>query len=130
MNLSKSSLGELVPEGGFARGEERVFAGVPAEKMWRAGVRGVVLAGSPDFVEKESAGLVWASVKIEAQATQFLARRRNQRAKFGFEEHVLAFLGAQRDDQGDRVFREFRDRSAVRAAPGRPPGGFAGIWFR
>jgi len=98
--------------------------------MWRASVGGVVLAGSPDFVEKESAGLVGASVKIEAQAAHFIARRRDQRAEFGFAEHVLAFLGAQRDDQGDGVFREFRDRSAVRATPGRPPGGFAGLWFR
>src|SRR5260221_8104083 len=94
--------------------------------MWRASVRGVVLAGSPDFVEKECAGLVGASEKIEAQAAQFLARRSDQRAKFGFEEHVLAFLGVQRDDQGDGVFREFRDRGAVRATPG----GFAGLWFR
>jgi hypothetical protein len=98
-------LRELVPEGGFAGGEERVFAGVPAEKMWCAGVRGVVLAGSPDFMQKESARLVWASVKIESQAAFFLARRRDQRAEFGFEEHMLAFLGSKRNDQGDRIFR-------------------------
>ena len=75
---------ELLPEGGFAGGQECVFAGVPAEKMWGAGVGGVVLAGSPDFVKEESAGLVGASVKIEAQAAHFLARRRDQRAEFGF----------------------------------------------
>lgn len=101
----KKRLRELVPEGGFAGGEERIFAGVPAEKMGRAGVRGVVLAGSPDFVEKESAWLVGASMKIKSQATFFLARRRDQRAELGFEEHVLAFFGAESDDQGDRVFR-------------------------
>jgi hypothetical protein len=83
-----------MPEGGFAGGEERVFAGVPAEKMRGAGVRGVVLTGSPDFVEEESARLIGAGVKIKAQAALFLARRRDQRAEFGFEEHVLAFFGA------------------------------------
>ena len=67
----------MVPEGGFAGGEERVFAGVPAEKMRGAGVRGVVLAGSPDFVEKERAGLVGATMKIEPQAALFLARWRD-----------------------------------------------------
>jgi hypothetical protein len=73
--------------------------------MRSAGVGGVVFAGSPDFVEEESAGLVGASVKIEAQAALFLARRRDQRAEFGFEEHVLAFFGAKRDYQRDRIFR-------------------------
>jgi hypothetical protein len=73
--------------------------------MWGAGVGGVVLAGSPDFMEKESSRLVGASVKIESQAAFFLARRRDQCAEFGFEEHVLAFFGSKRNDQGDRVFR-------------------------
>ena len=68
-------------------------------------MRGVILAGSPDFMEKESAGLVGARVKIESQAPFFLARWRNQRAKFGFEEHVLAFFGSKGDNQGDCVFR-------------------------
>ena len=119
-----------MPEGGFAGGEERVFAGVPAEEMGGAGVRGVVLAGSPDFMEKESARLVGASVKIESQAAFFLAGGSDQRAEFGFEQHVLAFFGAKRDDQGDRVLGKFGDRNPVRAAPGGAPGGFAGFWFR
>jgi hypothetical protein len=119
-----------VPEGGFTGGEEGVFAGVPAEKMWGAGVGGVVLAGFPYFMEKESARLVGASMKIKAQAAFFLARRRDQRAEFGFEEHVLAFFGAQRDDQGDGVLGKFADCSAVRTAPGGPPGGLARFLFR
>ena len=94
--------------------------------MRRAGVRGVILAGAPDFMEKESAGLVGASVKIESQAAFFLTRWRDQRAEFGFEEHVLAFLGSKRDNQGDRVLGKFGDHSAARTAPGWPPGGFAG----
>jgi hypothetical protein len=123
-------LGELVPESGFAGGEERVLAGVPAEKMGGAGVGGMVLAGSPDFVEKESAGLIGATMKVESQAALFLARGRDESAEFGFEEDVLAFLGAKRDDERDRIFREFRDRGAVGARPGGPPGGFAGFLFR
>ena len=66
-----------MPEGGFAGGKERVFAGVPAEKMRSAGVGGVVLAGSPDFMEKESAGLIGTTMEIESQAALFLARRRD-----------------------------------------------------
>ena len=76
--------------------------------MWRSGMRGVVLAGSPDFVEKEGAGLVGATMQVKSQAPLFLARWRDERAKFGFEEDVLAFLGAKSDDQGDGVFGEFR----------------------
>jgi hypothetical protein len=71
-------------------------------------VGGMVLAGSPDFVEKEGAGLVGATMKVKLKAALFLARWRDERAKFGFEEDVLAFLGAKSDDQGDRIFREFR----------------------
>jgi hypothetical protein len=98
--------------------------------MRGASVRGVILAGSPDFMEKERAGLVEAAVKIESQAAFFLARRCNQRAEFGFEEHVLTFLGAQRDDQSDRVLREFCGRGAFWAASSGPPGGSAGFLFR
>jgi len=54
----------------------------------------MVLAGSPDFVEKESAGLVGATMKIESQAALFLALGREESSEFGFEEDVLAFLGA------------------------------------
>jgi len=119
----------LAPEGGFAGSEERVFAGVPAEKMRGTGVGGVVLASSPDFVEKESVGLIGATMKIEPQAALFLTRGRDERAEFGFEEDVLAFLGAHRDDESDCVFREFRDWSAARTPASRPPRSFAGFPF-
>ena len=72
-----------MPEGGFAGGEKRILAGVPAEEMRRAGVRGVVVAGFPDFVEEEGAGLIRAAVQIELQAAFFLTGRGNERAKFG-----------------------------------------------
>ena len=71
---SKKNLSDLVPERGFTRGEERVFAGVPSEEVRRAGVRRVVLASFPDFVEEECAGLVGAAVQVELQAAIFLAR--------------------------------------------------------
>jgi hypothetical protein len=76
----------LVPEGGLAGGEERVFAGVPAKEMRRAGVRNVMFAGFPDFVKEEGAGLIDAAVEIEAEATGFLAGRRKEGAEFGFEK--------------------------------------------
>lgn len=119
-----------MPEGCFTGGEERVLTGVPPEKMRRAGVRGMVFAGSPDFMEKKSAGLVDTTMEVESQAALFLARRRNQGAEFRFEKHVLAFLGAERDDKSDRVFGELCDDRVPGAAPCRPSGGFAVFLFR
>jgi len=107
-----------VPEGGFARGEERVFAGVPAQVMRRAGVGGVMLAGFPNFVKEECTGLICAAVQIVLQAAFFLACGRDERAKLGFEEDVLTFLGAESDDERDRVFRKFRGRDAARTPAG------------
>jgi hypothetical protein len=80
-------------------------------------------------MEKESAGLVGATMKVKSQATLFLARWRNERTKFGFEEEVLAFLGTESDDQSDGVFREFCDRLAARTPAGRPLRSFAGFPF-
>jgi hypothetical protein len=111
-----------LPEGGFAGGEEGVFAGVPAEEMGRAGVGGVVIAGFPDFVEEEAAGLLGAAVKIELQAAVFLAGRSEEGAEFGFEEEMLAFFGAHDDDQGDGVFWEFDGGVGAWPATGRAPG--------
>ena len=97
--------------------------------MGRAGVRGMVLAGSPDFVEKEGAGLVGAPMQVKSEAPLFLARWCDERAEFGFEEDVLAFLGAESNDKRDGVFREFGDRCAARTAAGRPLRSFAGFPF-
>jgi hypothetical protein len=119
----------LVPEGGFAGGEERVFPGIPAEKMRGAGVSGVVFACSPDFVEEEGTGLIHATVQIETQASGFLAGGHEEGAKLGLEEDVLAFLGTEGDDQSDGVFREFGDRRVARTPTGRPLRGFAGFPF-
>ncbi|SRR5579883_721031 len=76
----RSRLCELLPESGFPGGEERILAGVPAEKMGCAGVGGVVITGFPDFVEQERAGLIGAAMQVELQAALFLARGRDQGA--------------------------------------------------
>lgn len=118
-----------MPEGGFAGGQERVFAGVPAEEVRGAGVGGVVFAGFPDFVKQEGAGLLDAAVQIESQAAVFLASGHEESAKFGFEEDVLAFLGVQDNDEGDGVFGEFGGGCGVRAPVTRALWRFAGFWF-
>ncbi len=66
------TLGELLPEGGVARGEEGVFAGVPAEEMRSLGMKAMVFAGGPDFVEQEGAGDVEGAVQVVGEAA-FLA---------------------------------------------------------
>jgi len=97
--------------------------------MRRAGVRGVVFSGFPDFMEEERAGLIGAAMQIELQAAFFFARWRDERAKLGFEEDVLPFLGAESNDQGDGIFREFGVRCAARTPAGRPLRSFARFPF-
>jgi hypothetical protein len=118
-----------VPEGGFAGGKQCVLAGVPAEKVRGAGVCGVVFAGSPDFVEEKGTGLIHAAVEIETQASGFLARGCEEGAKLGLEENVLSFLGAESDDQGNCVFREFGGRGAASTPAGQPLRSFARFPF-
>jgi hypothetical protein len=108
----------LVPEGGFAGGEEGIFAGVPTEEMGRAGVGGVMVASFPNFVEEKIAGLLDAAMKIELEAAFFLAGRSEEGAEFGFEEEVLAFFGAHHDDEGHGVFWEFSGGSGAGTAAG------------
>ena len=105
-----------MPEGGFAGGEQRVFTGVPAEEMGRAGVRGVVFAGFPDFVKEEGAGLIRAAVQVVLQAALFLTGGCYQRSKFGLKKQVLAFFGAHDHNQGDGVFGELDDGGSAGAA--------------
>jgi hypothetical protein len=120
-------LDELVPEGSFAGGEEGILAGVPAEEMRGAGVGCVMVAGFPDFVEEEGAGLVDAAMQVESQAAIFLARGSDEGAKFGFKEKVLGFFGAHHDDEGDGVFRKLEDRGTARTAVGKALRGAAGF---
>ena len=114
-------LSDLVPEGGVARGKERVFARLPPEEVRGTRVRGVMFPAFPDFVEQKRAGLIGAAVQIVLQTAFFLARRRDKGAKLGFEEQVLAFLRPKDDDEGESAFREFADLNAGGFAPGARP---------
>ena len=88
----------MLPEGGVARGEEGVFAGVPAKEVRGFGVQAMMFAGGPDFVEEEGAGDVDRAVQFVGEAAFFAARGADEGAEFGFEEDLLAGLGAQDDD--------------------------------
>jgi hypothetical protein len=100
------TLGELLPEGGVARGEEGVFAGVPTEEMRSPGMKAMVFAGGPDFVEQEGAGDFESAMEVVSEAAFFAAGGGDEGAELGFEQAFLAFLGAKDDDQGYRVFGE------------------------
>jgi hypothetical protein len=75
--------------------------------MRRFGVCGVVVAGLPNFVEEVGAGLIGAAVEIVLKAAFFFSRGSDECAKFRFEKQVLAFAGAQENDQGNGAFGEF-----------------------
>ncbi len=97
--------------------------------MWGAGVRGVMLAGFPDFVEEEGAGLIDTAVQIESQAAYFLAGGYEKGAKLGFEERVLPFFGAEDNDQGDCALGKLGGSCGARVAAGAELGNFAGFSF-
>lgn len=63
----------------------------------------VMLTGGPDFMEEISAVGVSRAMEVVGKATLFFTCRANQGAQFGLEKHVLAFPGAQQDNQRDRV---------------------------
>ena len=100
---SPRQLGELAVEGGLTRGQQRVFARIPAEEVRRACVRGVMFAGFPDFVKEKEIGVIGAAVQVVLQAAFLFAGGGDKGAEFGFEQHGLAFLGAQNHDVGHRV---------------------------
>jgi len=67
---------------------------------------GVRFAGSPNFMQQEPAGDVNGAVQIVPQATVFFSRGTDKRAKFRFEQRLLAFASAQNDDERYSVLRE------------------------
>ena len=73
----------------------------------------MVLASFPDFVEEIGAGLIGAAVKIVLKAALFFSRRIDERAEFGFEKQVLAFAGAQENDEGNGAFGKFLNFCAM-----------------
>src|ERR1700674_1003072 len=80
------------------------------------GVKAMVFAGGPDFVEQEGAGDVEGAVQVVGKAAVFAARGGQERAEFSFEEAFLAFLGAENDDEGYGVFGELGARAGPRLA--------------
>ncbi len=118
-------LSELLPEGGVAAGEERVFAGVPAQEMRGLGVQAMVFARGPDFVEQEGAGDFEGAVQVISEAAFFAAGGGDERAKFGFEQRLLAFLGAEDDGQGYGIFWELGGCTSSRLTPRCGPFCFA-----
>jgi hypothetical protein len=118
-------LSELLPEGDVAPGEERVLAGVPAQEMRGLGVQAMVFAGGPDFVEQEGAGDFEGAVQVVGEAAFFAAGGGDEGAEFGFEQRLLAFLGAEDDGQGYGVLGEFGGCASSRLAPRCGPFCFA-----
>src|SRR5258708_3715589 len=95
---------ELLPEGGFAAGEDGVFAGVPAQEMRGLGVGWMVSAGGPAFVEKEGAGDLEGAVPVVGEAAFLAAGGGDGGAEFCFEEEFLAFFGGEDEARGPGVF--------------------------
>src|SRR6516164_2926978 len=114
-------LRDLLPEGGVTRGQQRVFAGVPAQEMRRARVRSVMFAAGPDFVEQKSSRLVRAAVQVILETAFLFARGTNQGAKFGFEKRFLAIPGAEQDDECKRAFWQLRHGCAAPFRNVSPP---------
>src|SRR5579863_2598357 len=117
--------GNLFPEGGVARGEQRVFAGVPAKEVIGLGMRGMVLTRFPDFVKQVGRGPVGGTVEIVAQAAVFFACGTDEGAEFRFEKNVLPLAGAQDDQQRRGVLGQlagFAGTVAALAARTGPPG--------
>src|SRR6266481_1702542 len=117
--------GELLPKGGFARREERVFAGVPAEEMRGFSVKAMMFSSGPDFMKKERAGDFEGAVQIVGEAAFFTTGGGDEGAKFGFEEEFLAFFGAEDDGQGYGVLGELGGCAPSRLAPRCGPFCFA-----
>lgn len=80
------SLSDLLPEGGFEGSQECIFTGVPAEKMRRSCVCGVVFARFPDFMQEKLPRQIRRAVQIVLQAAFFPSRRRHQRAQLRFQK--------------------------------------------
>lgn len=85
----------MLPEGGVAPSEERIFARVPAEEMGRMSVLGMGFAAFPDFVEQERAGRICRTIQIVAKAAVFFSSGSNHAAQFRFEDGFLTFACSQ-----------------------------------
>lgn len=87
--------------------------------MRGAGVSAVIVAGGPDFVDHVGTRLIGGGVKIVLETARFPAAGTDESAKFGLQEEVLTFLGAQSGDEGDGAFGKLGDFCGVRVTAGR-----------
>ena len=67
-------------------------------------MRAMMFAAGPDFVQEVGAGAIGGGVQVVLQAALFLTGRGHQSAEFGFEKQVLAFAGAEDNDERDCPF--------------------------
>jgi len=95
---------DLGPERGVATCEEGVFAGVPAQEVEGLGMKAMMLAAGPYFMQQKGPRRRGAAVQIVPQAAIFAARRRNQRAQLGLEQTVLPIFGSQNHDECHSLF--------------------------
>src|SRR6266403_1902475 len=91
---------DLGPERGVATCEEGVFAGVPAQEVGGPGMKAMMLAAGPYFMQQKGGPRRrGAAVQIVPQAAIFAARRGNQRAQLRLEQTVLPIFGSQNHDE-------------------------------
>jgi hypothetical protein len=65
-------------------------------------------------VKEEEAGLIDGVMQIVLQAAFFFARGRDEGTDLSLEQQLLTFLGAEDNDESDRVFGEFAGFQLVR----------------
>ena len=92
---TSAQLDELLPEGHVARGQQRIFAGIPAQEMGRLGVSRMMRAACPDLMKKKLAGVLERMMQIVLQTPLLPSGGREQSADFRFKQQMLPFLRAQ-----------------------------------
>src|SRR5579864_7251302 len=98
--------GDLFPEGGIARSEQRILASIKAQEVVGLGVCGMVLARFPDFIKQVGRGPFGGAIEIVAQAAVFFACGTDEGAEFRFEKNVLPLARAQDHQQRRGVLRQ------------------------
>jgi hypothetical protein len=83
-------------------------------------MRGMVFTAFPYFVEQKCAWLIGAAMQIVLQAAFFFSCGADEGSQLGLQKQVLAFLGAEHHDQGQRALGKFGDFGAARLTAGAP----------
>lgn len=107
-------LSHLLPERSVAGCQERVLAGIPAQKMRRAGVAQMIFAAGPSFVKHECAMPVRRPVQVIRDAAIFFSCRAEERAQLRFQQHFLTVPRPKQYDQCHRIFRSPLTRPSAR----------------